>query len=174
MKKEILEFYSSLRQIFGVCPECEDIFRLSDCKLYQREKKKPTADWKEKIDLELMKLQYLEEKLHEKIALAKEAAVLAGRREADRQVKKIDNIFRPLKLNPNDAKVIFHPVDFIVFNGMHSVSNDTGIKNLLLLDKGGKTNEYATVQKSVQTVIEKENYEWLTLRVESDGTITEE
>lgn len=174
MRKEILEFYSSLRQIFGVCPECEDIFRLSDCKLYQKDRKKPTVDWKEKIDADIFRLQNLEDKLMEKIELAKEAARQAGRKEADKQVRKIDKIFSPLKLNPNDAKVIFHPVDFVVFNGMHNTFSDTGIKNLLLLDHGNKQGEYATVQKSVITTIEKQNYEWLTLRVEADGSIVEE
>ncbi len=174
MKKEILEFYASLRQIFGACPNCEEIFRLSDCKLYQKDNKKPVIDWKEKIDSEILRLQNLEDRLLEKIEQAKEAAREIGRKEADRQVKKIDNIFSPLKLNPNDAKVIFHPIDFIVFNGMHNGISDTGIKNLLLLDSSSKTNENVIVQKSIEDVIENKNYEWLTLRVETDGIIHEE
>jgi hypothetical protein len=38
MEKEIMEFYSSLRQIFGVCQSCDSIFRLSDTKVYQKKK----------------------------------------------------------------------------------------------------------------------------------------
>jgi len=173
MERTIMNFYSSLRQIFGVCPECEEIFRLSDCKLYQKSQR-PSIDWKEKIDSEILRLESLEEKLQEKIEQARESAREAGRKEADKLIRKIDPIFKPLKLNPNDAKVIFHPVDFIVFNGMNNNVNDTGIKNLLLLDKNDKTGEFANVQRSIESTVSKGNYEWLTLRVEVDGSITEE
>ncbi len=173
MKQEIINFYSSLRQIFGICPYCECVFRLSDCKLYQR--KKPAVDWKEKIDHEIARLDILEEKLEEKIELAREAAREAGRKQADKHIKKHDTIFYPLKLNPNDAKVVFHPVDFIVFNGMNNNNYGGGsIKNLLLLDKNDKAGEYLNIQKSVEKAVDGGKYEWLTLRVEENGTITEE
>ena len=172
MQKEVIEFYSSLRQIFGVCPACEEIFRVSDCKLYQ--KKKPAIDWMEKLENEINRLDILQEKLEEKIELAREAAREAGRKQADKLIRKIDPIFRPLKLNPNDAKVIFHPVDFIVFNGMNNNSSDTGIKNVMLLDKDDKQGEYLNIQKSLEQTVNKENYEWLTLHVEEDGSMREE
>lgn len=172
MQKEVIEFYTTLRQIFGVCPSCEEIFRVSDCKLYQ--KKKPAVDWKEKVDNDISRLEILQEKLEEKIELAKEAAREVGRKQADKLIRKIDPIFRPLNLNPNDAKVIFHPVDFIVFNGMNNNHGDASIKNLMLLDKNDKTGEYLNIQNSVEKAVSKANYEWLTLRVEENGTITEE
>src|SRR3954463_14604787 len=97
MQKEVLSFYSSLRHIFGVCPCCGEIFRLSDCKLYQ--KKKPKTDWKEELDEEIQRLDTLEEKIVEKIEATKEAARILGRKNADKLVRKIDKIFLPLKLN---------------------------------------------------------------------------
>lgn len=174
MEKEVISFYSSLRQIFGVCPCCEEIFRVSDCKLYQKTKQKPTVDWKEKIDSELARLENLEDKILEKIEFAREKAREVGRKAADKQVQKIDKIFKPLKLNPNDAKVIFHPVDFIVFNGMNNNHANSEVKNLLFLDKKNKTGDYVGVQKSIEQNVNKGNYEWLTLRIEPNGTITEE
>jgi len=173
MQQQVIEFYSSLRQIFGVCPECEEIFRMSDCKLYQK-KRPPGIDWKEKVDGEIARLDLLQEKLQEKINLAKEAAREAGRKQADKLISKIDPVFRPLQLNPNDAKVIFHPVDFVVFNGMNNNLGDTSIKNLLLLDKNGKSGEHLSIQNSIADTVKKENYEWLTLRVEENGSISEE
>lgn len=172
MEKEIITFYSALRQIFGVCNTCEEIFRLSDCKLYQ--KSKSETDWKESLDKEILRLDKLEQKLLEKIEESKIAAREFGRKEADKQIKNIDTIFSPNKLNPNDAKVIFHPVDFLVFNGMNNSNGDATIKNLIFLDKNDKTGENAIVQKSIQKAIEKESYEWLTLRVEENGKIIEE
>ena len=172
MQKEVLEFYSSLRHIFGVCPCCGEIFRLSDCKLYQ--KKKPEADWKEELDKEILRLDNLEEKILEKIEATKETARTVGRQNADKLVRKIDKIFLPLKLNCNDCKVIFHPVDFIVFNGMNSNGGDCSIKDIILLDKNNKSGQYLQIQKSIENVVVKKNYEWLTLRVENDGQIVED
>lgn len=172
MDKAILTFYSSLRHVFGLCPNCESIFRISGCKLYQ--KKKPEIDWMDKIDRELAKLDRLEASVEEKIALAREAARVAGRREADKRVKQMDPIFRPMKLNPNDAKVIFHPVDFVVFNGMTEDRGFTPIKNLVLLDKKDRQGEHLRVQGSIEKAVDQANYEWLTLRVKEDGSIVEE
>jgi predicted Holliday junction resolvase-like endonuclease len=172
MQKEVLDFYSMLRHIFGVCPCCGEIFRLSDCKLFQ--KKKPEIDWKEEIDKEMQRLENLEEKILLKIEESKEAARTVGRRNADKLVRKLDKIFIPLKLNCNDCKVIFHPIDFIVFNGMNNNVGDCSIKEILLIDKDNKSGQYLEIQKSISNAIQTRNYDWLTLRVENDGNIIEE
>ena len=71
-------------------------------------------------------------------------------------------------LNPDDAKVIFHPIDYIVFNGMKAPDP---IKNIILLDRQAKGTDHRSLQKSIGRVIEHENYEWQTLRVQEDGKI---
>lgn len=172
MQKEVLDFYSSLRLIFIVCPSCGEIHRLSDCKLYQ--KLKPEVDWKEKLDNDIARLENLEKKLLEKIEEAREEARATGRRNANKIIKKIDPIFYPLGLDCNDCKVIFHPVDFLVFKGMNNKIGDCSVKEILFLDKNNKSGEYLLIQKSVEKAVQKENYEWLTLRVGNDGTMIEE
>ena len=171
MQKEVLNFYSTLRHIFGVCPYCGEIFRLSDCKLFQ--KKKPDIDWKEKIDNEIKRLDILEETIKEKIEATREVARIIGRKNADKLVRKLDTIFSPLKLDCNDCKVIFHPIDFIVFKDMHN-GGDCAITEILLLDKDNKSGPYKTIQKSIEKVVQTKTYEWLTLRVENNGQIAEE
>ncbi|MDQ6757633.1 MAG: hypothetical protein M3004_11935 [Bacteroidota bacterium] len=173
MKNEVLQFYSSLRQIFTVCPYCESIIRLSDCKLYQ--KQKPVKDWKEKVDDEIEKLEMMEEKLLEKINAAKQSARDAGKKSANKVVRKLDTVFHPMGLNCNDCKVIFHPVDFILFKGMNNENKqDCTVKEILLLDKNNKAGQYLTIQKSIEKAVERKSYEWLTLRVDNTGKITEE
>lgn len=172
MQKEVVGFYSSLRQIFSACPCCEEIHRLSDCKIYQ--KIKPPIDWKEKVDKEIERLELMEDKLRIKIEAARVLARTAGRKSADKLIRKIDPVFSPLKLNANDAKVIFHPVDFLVFNGMNNNSGDNSIKQILLLDKDNKSGQHRSLQKSIEKAVETKSYEWLTLRVDNDGAIYEE
>lgn len=104
----------------------------------------------------------------------KEQAREKGRKQATKMIKKVDKVFLPQKLNPDDAKVIFHPVDFVVFNGMKAGANGEALKSVVLLDSEKKTTQNKQIQKSIIQAIDKENYEWLTIRVDNVGTITEE
>ena len=127
---QLLKFFQLQRQIFGVCPHSGKIFRLSDCQVYVKSKNKPETDWLQKIENSQVRIDNAEENLDEREEEIRDAAKVAGRNEAARMVKKIDKIFHPLKLNPDDTKVVFHPVDFIVFNGMKTGQ----IKNLIFMD----------------------------------------
>jgi len=125
----------------------------------------------DRIDKEKERLTELEEKLEEKKEELQERAREKGRKQAQKAIKKIDPVFAPRKLNADDAKVIFHPIDYIVFRGM----KDSGsIKGILLVDREAKDGNHRAVQKSIEQVVERENYEWQTLRVQEDGKIKAE
>lgn len=166
--KELVAFFELQRQIFGVCPNRRQIFRLSECQVYLR--KKPELDWYKRIQDEQTKIDNALYKLEEKAESIREAARSRGRKQADRMISKVDTIFRPMQLNPDDPKVIFHPVDFIVFNGLKKKS----MKNLVFMDHEKKSGVAKDIQRSIDSVIEKENYEWITLRVEENGNIKQE
>ena len=59
-----------------------------------------------------------EEKINAEEAETREVAREKGRKAAMVSTKKIDTIFTPNNYNADDAKVMFHPVDFLIFNGM--------------------------------------------------------
>jgi predicted Holliday junction resolvase-like endonuclease len=63
---------------------------------------------------------------------------------------------------------LFHPIDYMVFRGM---KDSDSIKGILLLDREAKDGNHRTIQKSIEKVVEHENYEWQTLRVQEDGKI---
>jgi predicted Holliday junction resolvase-like endonuclease len=151
--------------IFGVCPKCMDFFRLSDCKVFS--KKKPVSDWMDAIEKESERLAEFEQKISEMEDELREKAREKGRKQALDVVKKIDPIFVPRKLNPDDAKVIFHPIDYVVFNGMKTAS----IQNIILLDRQTNDKSHKKTQKSIEKAIDKENYCWQTIRVCDDGKI---
>lgn len=145
MKSEMVKFFSLQRQIFGICPECQDFFRLSDCNIFL--KKKPIPDWMDEIIKEKERLTGLEEKLEEKRGKLQKQAREKGRKLAQKAIKKIAPVFAPRKLNPDDAKVIFHPIDFIVFNGMKIPGS---IKNIVLLDREVKDTNHRAIQRSIE------------------------
>jgi predicted Holliday junction resolvase-like endonuclease len=170
-QQDILIFFEYQRQIFGICPCCGDFFRLSDSKIYKDQRK--SIDWLDKLGKDEQKLDLLEEKIDEDMEFYKEQAREKGRKQATKMIKKVDKVFLPQKLNPDDAKVIFHPVDYVVFNGMKD-SNVDGLKNILLLDSEKRTTEAKKIQRSIMKAVDKGNYEWITLRVENDGEVKEE
>jgi len=169
MIRDILFFFAAQRNIFGICPRSGELFRLSDCKVYL--KGKPRKDWMDNLDSVGRKLDLADEKLDQKEESMREKARKKGRRLADLAIRRIDSVFTPRHLNPDDAKVIFHPVDYIVFCGM---KGDGPIKRIVLLDRIPKSSEHRRVQESIATALDKKRCEWKTIRVHRDGKISEE
>jgi len=166
MKTEILRFFSIQRRIFGICPRSGEFFRLSDCQIFL--KKTPPRDWMDGINSESLRLEMIQEKIDEKESELRDKAREKGRQLAKMAIKKVDVIFSPRRLNPDDAKVVFHPLDYVVFNGMKDSSS---MKNIIFLDREAKTQDHRVIQRSIERVVEKGNYEWQTLQIHEDGTI---
>ena len=163
--QEQIEFYQQLRKLFIHCPCCSKVYRITDSHIFKD--KLPNKDWKEKLNQEIEKLEQQEAKLTQKISKLKNEAKIKGRNEADQHVKNFDTVFAPIGLNPNDCKNICSPVDFIVFNGMHSQN----VKNLIFLDHRRNAGK---VQDSIRNIIENDLYTFKTLRIGDDGMINEE
>jgi hypothetical protein len=72
MKNDLLKFFDIQRMIFGICSNCNEFFRLSDCKLFL--KTKPSKDWKDELDAEADLLEALAEKLDERKKYLQELA----------------------------------------------------------------------------------------------------
>ena len=64
--------------------------------------------------------------------------------------------------------MMFHPVDFLVFDGM-KVNNE--IKKLVLLDREVKRKEELKIQESIQKAVSDKNFEWVTMQIQADGSI---
>jgi predicted Holliday junction resolvase-like endonuclease len=133
--------------------------------------KKPGIDWLDRLQAESERLDKVEERIEARQGQVREQAKEKGRSQAMRLVRKIDPVFTPRKLNPDDAKVIFHPIDYIVFKGM---SSGNSIRSIVFLDRQSPSKRHRQLQGSIEHTIERERYEWVTLRVQDDGKIKEE
>ena len=161
---ELLNFYKIQHEIFGICPNSKQFFRLSSCRIYTT--KKPEHDWLKIIEDKQNKIELLVKRFHEQES---ERLNIEGKRQADKIIRKIDKIFRPKKLNPNDSFGIFNPIDFVVFDGM-----DKGkVKRVLLLDSYKKSTE-RDLQDSIKNVVKQKKYKFQTLRIDDNGRVTEE
>lgn len=169
MNNEIIRFFAVQRSIFGLCPCCGELFRLSDSKVFL--KSKPKKDWMDILQTRDARLDDIEQQIDDAEEALREKARVAGRRSAHLAIRRIDPVFAPRRLNADDAKVLFHPVDYIVFRGM----KDQGtIREIILLDGESISPERVRLQESIERTIQSGSYEWLTIRVQDDGAIIEE
>jgi len=122
------------------------------------------------LDQKGKRLDAAEEKLADMEEELRIKAREAGRIEAMKQIRKVDPIFTPRKLNSDDAKVVFHPIDYIVFDGMKTGPK---MRRVLLLDRQSPDAEHRALQRSIETAISKRRVDWKTLHVQPDGSIVE-
>lgn len=169
MKAEILRFFGLQRKIFGICPHTGEFFRLSDAKLFLGGR--PPQDWKEQLDRGSLSLDDAEAALDEKEERLREKARRVGRAIAQKLVRKVDRIFHPRRYHADDAKVLFHPVDYLLFQGMNTQES---IREIAFLDRETKDQGHRELQRSIERAVSRGNYEWLTLRVADDGSLIEE
>ncbi len=169
MSSDIVRFFAVQRSIFGLCPCCGELFRLSDTRVFL--KARPKKDWMDILRARDTRLDGVEEQIDSAEEALREKARIVGRRSARLAVRRIDPVFAPRRLNADDAKVLFHPVDYVVFRGMKEQAT---IREIILLDGETRAPDRIRVQKSIEKVIEMGNYEWLTVRVQEDGSVVEE
>lgn len=167
MKREILRFFDVQRSIFGVCPCCNRFFRLSDCRVYGG--RSPGRTWLDRLEALESRLDRREETVEEQVQERRGRARELARRDARKRVGLIDPVFVPRKLDADDAKAIFHPVDFVVFGGLKS--REGQVQRIILLDSESRQKERRSLQKSLEVVVARRRFDWHTVRVNEDGTV---
>lgn len=59
-------------------------------------------------------------------------------------------------------KAIFDPIDFVIFDGMNRAEE---VKRIVFMDQQTENRNQRIIQKSIEKTIEKERYEWETIRI---------
>lgn len=161
---DITDFLQEQRHIFGTCPHCREVFRLSDARLSYRAKYAP--DWldgleleEQRLDARIMRFEEREREMRDRAISRARKTVLPG------LLSRAVPFFARQGLSPQDAKAVFDPVDFVVFSGLNS---GKGLKKVLLLDSKRKRGE---VQDSIETAVEKRAVCWSTVKISPHGKI---
>ena len=176
----LILFIDSLQNILGMCPCCGDIFLLTDAKLIFSEKKENKSKYglfllsQKKIELQRLEIEKMEaslEKLEEKhwqvIEAIKEKSQQAGRRSANKTLKKLDPVFSGRSIDPKDVKVLFDPIEYVVFDGMRNGK----IKKVELVGRRPKSKKEENIEKSINKAIKQGDYNFEILRIGKDGKI---
>ena len=80
MTNDIINFFEVERQIFGICPKCNDFFRLSECNIFLKGEK--TQDWMDKLKKSQERLDVQTEMIEEKREELQAVANEKGRKQA--------------------------------------------------------------------------------------------
>lgn len=165
MSRSLAVVFAEMDSILGICPCCGEVFRLSDARPHLKGRH-PTSVFDE-LDGEAQRLEAAELRLQEREELLREEAHRRGQRQAKNRLKKIDPVFSGAGLDPQDVKLIFDPVEYVVFDGM----SRGHVRQVLLMAGRARSREQEQVHGSIAAAIRKGNLEFRTLRVADNGRL---
>lgn len=168
MSMPLASVFSEMDAILGICPCCGDVFRLSDVRPHLR-KRKPVSIF-DKLETEERKIDSAEERLEQREAGLREKSRAKGQRAAKARLRKIDPVFSGRGLDPQDVKVIFDPVEYVVFDG----ANEGSLRAVRLMAHPPVSKGQETVHKSLAGAIGKGNLEFITMRITDEGKVETE
>ena len=165
---DLLDTFQSFRTIYCICPCCNNLMRFSDLRLQYAGKAPET--WLDVHERKSLTLQKKEDRFEEKEKTMRNKATEKGRLQVPELVKKcFDKSLAKLPYNPYDIKALWHPVDFIIFNGLNEKDD---VDDIVMLSKKTKDKNLNKVRKTIKDTIEDEKYDWRIARIAVDGKIT--
>lgn len=165
----LTSFLREQRHIFGTCPQCHALFRLVDARVSYDAPYK--LDWMDRIQNAQDSWQTKTEDLEAKEKEMRRTAIeRATKTKLPKLLKRVVPTFAAYKLNPQDIKTVFHPIDFVVFDGL----NRDRVNRVLLMDHKTSETNRASIQRSIADTIGTDSVAWETLRVSDTGAITRE
>jgi len=158
--------FGEMKRIYGICPCCGDPFRLSDASLFTRSA--PPRTVFEKVDDAFERLNEQIDRFDGVEEEKREDARRLGQSAAKKRIRAIAPFFIDRKIDPGDVKVIFHPVDYIIFKGME-IGRCASVD---LVDHPAQSRERETIQRSIDRAIRNGNLEWEVFRVDQNGHVS--
>ena len=73
------------------------------------------------------------------------------------------------RYDPKDIKAIWHPIDYMVFCGLTSDTDE--LKKIAFLSKQTNLLSLQKIRQSIQSAIEQDAYDWQVLRITNSGEI---
>lgn len=164
----LASLFGQLNRIMTVCPnaECGELFYLAEANPYPTLKQERTII--DRIRAEESKLENLEQQLARAESALREKAARLGLSAAKKALKSIDPVFSGSGYDPQDVKVLFDPITYIVFDGLAERS----VKRIVLLSDPAEDRETEQIHRSIESSVRAGNIEFQTMRVDDSGIVT--
>lgn len=169
----LLETINNLQEVLGICPCCGEMFRLVEAKFIFPRISPKSCEYLDLVALEFLssgedaRMTAAEERFEEQFEEQKEQLRERARRAVRRRMKKIDPTFTGRNIDPQDVKAIFHPVEYIVFNGLCS---GDGVDHVKFISRAPRTREQELLVRSIDDTIQSGNLDFETLHMKDDGS----
>jgi len=167
----LLETFQAFSGILVICPCCREILRLADLRFRYVGKFEITfldelRKTERALDRREDKMCKMEARFDDTEETLREKARQKGRKAVEKKILGIDPALKKIKSNPKDIKVIAHPVDLVVFDGL----NDGGLKKILFVNRCKRRNKRSFC-KHLENALSKKRYLWETVKIKQDGAI---
>jgi len=163
----LINFFEAQRNIFGICPHCRELFRLSDIKISY--KAKFGRDWYDKLEEQEEKLQEEQIRIEETLKKIRQRTIERTRKVyLPKMLMQADPVFTPLGYYPQDVKALFDPIDFVIFDGMN---RDDKVNRVVFMDEHNTEDEIRRVQHSIETAIKHGKYSFQSVLLAKTGQI---
>ena len=155
-------------QIYGICPCCGEMFRLSEAHVFARglPPKTPFDELADSWQRHALQV----ERFETREARIRAEARLVGKLAARRRLRDIVPFFLKRRVDPNDVRVLFDPIHYVAFRGM----TEGACRSVDFIDTPAATRRQETLQESLFQAIDRRNLQWWTLRIGEDGKVTTE
>lgn len=166
MKAGLLSEFQNFQKILVICPDCKEVYRLSELKLFYRGKVK--RSWLDNLRAKEIKVERMEQLLDEKWDTIRQKAQEKGRKQLPRLLRKCMPVVCSHGYYPQDLKALFDPIDFVIFDGMNLKQN---VKRVVLFDGPACDKRREKTQASIKKALNKGNYDWHTVKLDENGKI---
>lgn len=146
-----------------MCPRCGAVHRLNELALASRGEHE--TDWLDELRSQRQTLEQALAGLEDqRRKLVTEARRRAEQEELPQLLRRAAPAFAGTNIDPRDVRILFHPVEFAVFEGMNAEDGVQGV-TLLHMGRGGPLVE------GIAAAVEHGNVGWRTIRVDDDGNV---
>jgi hypothetical protein len=127
-----------IQEVLVICPCCGEIFRLAEAKFIFPKTAPKACEYLSLVDLEGRlereeeSLSYLEAEFDKSLEAQRQQLRDQGRKQAKQRLAEIDPVFSRAGVDPQDVKVIFDPVEYVVFHGL---SSESGVQVVELISR---------------------------------------
>lgn len=168
----LVQTIDGIQEVLAICPCCGELFRLVEGKFIFPQKRPKACEYLELVALEERlanmdeRITAAEERFEEKIRAQREKLIDVGRKLAKNKLRKIDPIFSAKDIDPQDVKVIFNPVEYLIFHGLNS---EEGVEFVEFVSRSPESRAEETIVECVDKAVRNGDVQFETLRMNDNG-----
>ena len=170
---DLLHAISAMQEVLAICPCCGEIFRLVEARISLPQHPPKTCDYLELTALERKltarqdRIDSAEERFEESLEKQRDACAQLGRNEAKKRLRLIDPTFSAKNIDPQDVKVLFDPVEYVIFHGLNSFGD---LRSVEFISRRPTNKRQSTITESIDEAVRKRNLSFEALYLRDDGT----